>query len=285
MIDIPGVRTRIALLDIPGTDSTAPVRVFLHGLGSSSIATFPEIVAHPALRRSRSVLIDLPGFGYSSAASKVTKSASRNAAIRFSSDSDDSNEFDIESQAEVVARILEHLELSHAHVVGHSMGGSIAVSLAYVRPDLVSHLTVAEANLDLGHGTLGTHIIRRTEAAFVEDGYSNPVRGIQQQQALRGEGNAAIFLGTLLQASPLAMYRAAASLLAERTPTFRDQFIHARMSRTFIAGETSNDILASDLISHGIRFIEIPNTGHVMMDDNPEAFAEAIASSEGNALS
>lgn len=106
-----------------------------------------------------------------------------------------------------------------------------------------------------------------------------------QQQALRGEGNAAIFVGTLLQASPLAMYRAAASLLAERTPTFRDQFIHARMSRTFIAGETSNDILASDLISHGIRFIEIPNTGHVMMDDNPEAFAEAIASIEGNALS
>lgn len=284
MIDIPGVRTRIALLDIPGTDSATPVRVFLHGLGSSSIATFPEIVAHPTLRHSRSILIDLPGFGYSNAESKVTKSASRNATTRFSSGSVDSDEFDIESQAKAVARILEHLELSHAHVIGHSMGGSIAVSLAYVRPDLVSHLTVAEPNLDPGHGTLSTHIIRRTETAFVEVGYSNLVRGMQQQ-ALRGEGNAAVFLGTLLQASPLAMYRAAASLLAERTPTFRDQFIHARMPRTFIAGETSNDILASDLIPHGIRFIEIPNTGHVMMDDKPEAFAEAIASREGNALS
>jgi pimeloyl-ACP methyl ester carboxylesterase len=162
VITIPGVLTRIALLDIPGTGSTAPVRVFLHVLGSSAIAMLLETVAYPALRCSRSVLIDLPGFAYSSAASKVTKSASGNAAIRFSNDVDDSNEFDIKrkrSQAEVVACFLEHLELSHKHVIGHSMGGPIAVSLAYVQPDLVSHLTVAEPNLDPGYGALGTHII------------------------------------------------------------------------------------------------------------------------------
>jgi hypothetical protein len=112
-----------------------------------------------------------------------------------------------------------------------------------------------------------------------------PISSDVRRQAFRGEGNAAVFLGTLLQASPLAMYRAAPSLLAKRSPTFRNPFFHARMSRTFIAGETSNDILASDLISRGIRLIEIPNTGQVMMDDNPEAFAEAIASSEGTAFS
>lgn len=156
------------------------------------------------------------------------------------------------------------------------MGGSIAIALADTRPDLVTRLTVAEPNLDPGRGTLSNHIIRRPESEFVERGYAMLVRGMQQQ-ANRGDTNAAIFLGTVLQASPIALHRAATSLLAERTPSFREQFMHARIPRTFIAGARSYDVDPSDLTPHGIAFVEIPNAGHVMMDDAPNAFAQAVA--------
>jgi len=276
IITIPGVATRIALLDMPGSDPNAPVRVFLHGLGSSSIATFPELAAHRMLRHSRSILIDLPGFGYSSATGSAMGSTRVGTTDEGSSSSHDSQAFGMESQADVVAHVLEHLGLSQVHMVGHSMGGSIAIAVAYARPDLVAHLIVAEPNLDPGHGTLSNHIIRRTETAFIEDGYPRLVRGMEEQ-ANWGEENAAVFLGTLLQASPLVMHRAATSLLAERTPTFREQFLNVRMPRTFIGGANSSDVLASDLTSHGITFVEIPNAGHLMMDDDPDAFAQAVA--------
>ncbi len=267
IVTLPERNTRVALLDMPGADPDAMVRVFLHGLGSSSIATFPAIAAHPALRQSRSILIDLPGFGYSSAPSSAPGSTTSPAS--------QSTSFDIETQAEVVARVLGHLGLSQVHLVGHSMGGSIAIALAHRRPDLVAQLTVAEPNLDPGHGTLSNHIARRSEEEFVRRGYAMLVRGMQQQ-ANRGESNAAIFLGTVLQASPVALHQAATSLLADRTPTFRDQFLRAPMPRTFIAGGRSNDVSPSDLSPHGIIFVEIPNAGHVMMDDAPNAFAQAV---------
>ena len=176
----------------------------------------------------------------------------------------------------MVARVLEHLGISQAHVIGHSMGGSIAIALATARPDLVAMLTVAEPNLDPGHGTLSNHIIRRSESEFVERGYATLVRGMQQQ-ANRGDSHAATFLGTVLQASPIALHRAATSLLAGRTPTFREQFVNAQMPRTFIAGANSNEVAPSALTPHGIAFVEIPNAGHVMMDDAPNAFAQAVA--------
>ncbi len=264
IVTIPHSNMRIALLDMPGTDPSALVQVFLHGLGSSSIATFPAIAAHPSLRSARSILIDLPGFGYSSAPSSAPSSSPAYPSFR------------IEDQAEAVACVLGHLEVPHAHVIGHSMGGSIAIALANARPDLVARLTVAEPNLDPGHGALSNHIIRRSESGFVERGYAMLVRGMQQQ-ANCGDTNAAIFLGTVLQASPVALHRAATSLLAERTPTFREQFVHARMPRTFIAGARSNDVDPSDITPHGIAFVEIPNAGHVMMDDAPNAFAQAVA--------
>lgn len=256
---------RIAILDLPGITASPdqPPYVFLHGLGSSSIATFPEIAAHPALAASRSILIDLPGFGYSGATGGTT-----------GNDSGDWS-FGIEDQARIVAQVLATLDIASVQLVGHSMGGSIAIALAHTRPALVARLIVAEPNLDPGRGNLSAHIARRSEREFVERGYRMLVRGMQQQ-ASRGDTGADIFLRTVLQASPVALHRAAVSLRAERTPTFREQFLRASMPRTFIAGEHSRNVAADELVSFGIEYVEIPGAGHVMMDDDPDAFARAV---------
>lgn len=248
-------RMRIAYLDMAGGNSDATPYVFIHGLGSSAIATFPAIATRPELRQHRSILIDLPGFGYSSAPDDWT--------------------FSIEDQAEVLGEMLDRLDLPPVHLVGHSMGGSIAIAFAHRQPERVARLTVAEPNLDPGTGTLSGHITRMSEAAFVSRGYDRMIRAMESQ-ARRGDDSAAIFAPTLRQASAIGLHRAASSLRTDRSPTFREQFLAASMPRLHIAGERSNDVPASELTSSRVAFITIANAGHTMMDDDPAAFARAI---------
>jgi pimeloyl-ACP methyl ester carboxylesterase len=45
------------------------------------------------------------------------------------------------------AALLEHLEITRVHVAGHSSGGSIALELAFERPDLVHSLALLEPSI------------------------------------------------------------------------------------------------------------------------------------------
>lgn len=89
-------------------------------------------------------------------------------------------------------------------------------------------------------GQLSKHIANQSEATFVSRGYGRLVHATINQTA-RNEPSAAIFLPTLVQALPVAMHRSSVSLLADRTPTFREQLLrlagndadHVRCWRTW----------------------------------------------------
>lgn len=262
---LPGLDTpvRLAWLDLPGSRADAPPRVFLHGLGSSSIATFPEHAVQRPQDAPRAILIDIPGFGYS-----------RNAPADWS--------FSIEDQAEAVARMLADLGIGPVTLIGHSMGGSTAIALATRHPALVSALIVAEPNLDPGVGTLSSHIAAQSETAFVGRGYDRLVRATANQAA-RGDSGSARYLVTLQQALPVAMHRASVSLLADRAPTFREHLVALapRIPATLIYGDQTPDLTGLDtLAAAGVRLAPIPDAGHVMMDDNPDAFTAALLAAE-----
>jgi pimeloyl-ACP methyl ester carboxylesterase len=53
----------------------------------------------------------------------------------------------IADQAADAAALLDHLDVPHAHVVGHSTGAAIAAQVALDRPDLVHTLTLLEPTL------------------------------------------------------------------------------------------------------------------------------------------
>jgi pimeloyl-ACP methyl ester carboxylesterase len=53
----------------------------------------------------------------------------------------------IADHAADAASLLEHLGISRAHVAGHSSGGSVALELAFERPDLVHTLSLLEPSL------------------------------------------------------------------------------------------------------------------------------------------
>ncbi|HJN92070.1 MAG TPA: alpha/beta hydrolase [Dehalococcoidia bacterium] len=99
---------------------SGPPALLLHGFGASTFS-FRETV--PALSpRFQATALDLPGFGYS--------------------DRSPEHDYSSASQAELVARFMRDQGMAGALVVGHSMGGGIALRLAQRHPELVSRLVL-----------------------------------------------------------------------------------------------------------------------------------------------
>lgn len=59
------------------------------------------------------------------------------------------------NQAKVVAEALERLEVDHATVVGHSLGGSVTAALAEQDPELVARAVIVDMPPDNSYGDLG----------------------------------------------------------------------------------------------------------------------------------
>ncbi|MBU1049597.1 alpha/beta hydrolase [Candidatus Bipolaricaulota bacterium] len=234
--------------DLPGK---APVLVMLHGLGSASSSWYPPAAHHPRLRDHRCLLIDLLGYGYS--------------------DRPASFDYTMESQATAVGMLLDQLGVGQCVVIGHSMGGSIAILLADSRPDLVSHLIVAEGNLDAGPGFVSGRIVAVSEQVFLERKYTE----FYQQMHAAGYHD---YAGTVRSSDPRGLYRSAVSLIADRSPSYRERFYRMDMPRTFIFGErTLPDADEHALPQAGIDVRIVPGASHDMMGDNAQGFAEAVA--------
>lgn len=114
---------RIRVLEAGPED--APVIVFLHGWGGD--LTGFGLVQAALADAFRTVALDLPGHGGS------TKTLARG---------------DLAELAAAVAATLEALGISGASIVGHSLGGAVAVELARSAPQRVAALTlIAPAGL------------------------------------------------------------------------------------------------------------------------------------------
>jgi len=234
--------------DLPGRD---PVLVFLHGLGSASSSYFPRAVAHPRLRDHRAILVDLLGYGYS--------------------DRPEAFDYAMEAQAEIVVALLKELGVSASVLVGHSMGGSIAVLVSAAASGLIGRLVVAEGNLDPGPGMVSGPITSMTEEDFVESGHARFVDQIRS-------AGFPDYAGTLQACDPAALHRSAVSLIAPRRPTYRARLAQLSVPRTFIFGEKNVPNPDTErLTADGVKVRVIPESGHDMMVDNPDGFAEAVA--------
>jgi pimeloyl-ACP methyl ester carboxylesterase len=104
--------------DTPATSPTAEPAVYVHGLGGSS-QNFTDVAGLLADRFDGQA-VDLPGFGYS----------------------DPSPRYSIPAFADRLIKYLEYADRGPVHLVGNSLGGSISVRVAALRPDLVRTLTL-----------------------------------------------------------------------------------------------------------------------------------------------
>jgi pimeloyl-ACP methyl ester carboxylesterase len=116
-----------ALIEVNGQtihytdDGSGPAIVMIHGLGGQ-LRNFGRSMVDDLARDYRVVRIDRPGSGYS------PRAAGASARLRV--------------QAETVAELIRILKLDRPLIVGHSLGGALALSLALNHPDLVGGLAL-----------------------------------------------------------------------------------------------------------------------------------------------
>lgn len=231
-------------------DGSKPPLVYVHGLGSASTIYHAHIAADPELASRRQLFVDLPGHGISD----------RPADFGYT----------LEEHADALAAALDAAGATGAEVAGHSMGGAVAIVLAARRPDLVSRLVLTEANLD-PHPTptAGSSGI----ATYTEDDF------------VHGGGFAAVldrigplWAATMRLADPLALHRTAVGLVHGTQPTMRHLLMGLSIDRTYLVGGIEDDLAGRDeLIASGVHVEVVPNAGHNIMFDNPNAFVRAIA--------
>ncbi len=117
-VEVDGLRIRYARR---GSADGTPV-LFIHGFGGDLDNWLFNIDAigekHPV------IALDLPGHGQSAAKLPGTS---------------------LEALANFVGRFMEVIEVAHAHLVGHSVGGAIAAQLALTQPQKVASLSLIDS--------------------------------------------------------------------------------------------------------------------------------------------
>ncbi|MET9954294.1 alpha/beta fold hydrolase [Streptomyces sp. NPDC006339] len=234
-------------IDLPG-GGRGRARVYVHGLGCTGASDFAQVAVRPELAGRRSLLVDLLGFGLS--------------------DRPRAFDYRMESQAAAVARILDHEGLTGVELVGHSMGGAVAIHLAASRPDLVDRLVVAEPNLWPGGGAFSSPVAAQDEEFFVREGFAAMVEGQDR----------ADYAARLRLADPRALHRSAVALVEGSVPAPGELLAALPRPRAFLVGEFSlPDADAEKVAAQGILVFEVPGAGHNMTIDNPAGFARALA--------
>src|SRR3954451_11721028 len=230
--------------ELPGAE---PALAVVHGLGASALGHFLHVVTHEALLGRRVLFVDLLGFGLSDRPRDV--------------------DYSVESHARAVGSVLDTLGLGPVDVVGHSLGGAIGIHLAHLRPDLVGRLVAIEPNLDPWDGTASVQIARQSEAEFVERGFTTLLRAADPS-----------WRASLRLADPVALHRTSVGLCTGPTPVMRQTLLKARLPRFLVWGKLSTPPRNLDqLRSAGVGYLEIPDAGHVPMEDNPTALARVLA--------
>ncbi|MFB7665367.1 alpha/beta fold hydrolase [Kitasatospora sp. NPDC056138] len=241
----------IRWVELPGAE---PARVYVHGLGASSPPYFTEAALHPLLAGRRSLLVDLLGFGISDRPADF--------------------DYTLESHADALARALEAAGVGRAQLVAHSMGGSVAIVLAARHPHLVRDLVLLDANLDAvtpgpqwtGSGRIAWY----SEEEFLASGWAATERVAGPH-----------WWSTMRLAGREALHRSAVHLCRGSEPVMREQLLGLEIPRTFLYPAADGPPTgAAELAEAGVSVVAVPDSGHNLMLDNPDAFARAVVAAE-----
>jgi pyruvate dehydrogenase E2 component (dihydrolipoyllysine-residue acetyltransferase) len=238
----------------------APPLVFLHGLGGSQ-STW-QVVLGDLVEQHRVAAIDLPGHGTSDRSAEA--------------------DYSITGIAHAIAEAVGKLGLSRPIVVGHSLGGAVALRIAIEQPKLIQGVVALDSAglgeeisselTDLMGGQAGTDTARGLLQLFYQDQKLVNERGVAEMAqmqladgawaAQQSVANAAFASGRQLQAARLDPAAVSVPVL-------------------LIWGEHDRVIPARHAIEALTRFPDaslaiVPNVGHVPQVENPNRTATLI---------
>lgn len=230
----------------------------LHGLGASAESWLLQL---PALVRAgyRPVAPDLRGFG------KSTYPGAQN----------------IQSMAEDIDTLRSHLGLPAVHIVGISMGGTVALQYALMFPECVRKLVLTNTFAHIRPKNWAYYLYYAYRFFLVHTlGLKAQARAVSyrifpkpEQEQLRG-----MLIDQIVQSDPRA-YRAALRSLARFNVTRRLKEI--KMPTLVITGSEDNTISPSiqekmaDAIP-GAKKALIPGAGHAVSVDSPHRYNKIL---------
>jgi pimeloyl-ACP methyl ester carboxylesterase len=240
-------------LDLPGDE---PALVWIHGWQCSATGELLPAAVQPPLRERRSVLVDLLGHGYS--------------------DKPDGFSYTLVDHARTVVELIDGLGIERCTLVGHSMGGEIAIRVAAARPDVVETLVMAEGTID-PHGE--EVFDGQSEEEFVSSGFSELVASQRRSAEEAPAGIPAVHLGLTQLLEPRAVYRSDVSMRDGHNPSARSLLAGLSARLWYLEGELSEPEpeFEAGLRKLGVTYVRVPDTGHAMGLENPRGFAEALA--------
>ena len=243
-----------------GAPGTGVPLVFLHGIGGRASGWGPVQQACAAAGHA-SLAWDMPGYGPSPTI----------------------DPYDFNGLADALAALLDAHHLNQAVLVGHSLGGMVALQMWARHPQRVAGLVLAASSPAFGHGSgdfqqafiaqrlaplEAGHSMAEVAAGLiptmVAPGYSGP--GLAQATACMSSITPAAYKAAL---GALVQFEQRAALPTVQVPTLCVAGEHDRTASPTVVQRMA------DKIPHA-QYLCLPGVGHLLTFEQPERFATAL---------
>jgi pimeloyl-ACP methyl ester carboxylesterase len=226
--------------------------LFLHGLQSRK-----EIFCELRTRLQKSfpiaqLAVDFVGFGESS--------------------KPESFDYDLTKHERIISGLLNSLNITTVHVIGHSLGGMIGTLMLETAPGVVQTLVNLEGNLCLEDCGESRRVSELPFDSFTKSYYP----AMKEKLANPKESSATFRYESLLRVPDYASYRTSQAIVAwSKSGHLLDVFSWSPRPKLLVCGK--NSAFKSRLNVDHSSLVEVPDSGHFMISDNPTATAVAIS--------
>jgi pimeloyl-ACP methyl ester carboxylesterase len=250
-LDYKGLKLKIAA-DISNMGKKEKGSIlFIHGLGCSK-DSFKDVWDFSGFRNFRILCVDLLGFGDSSKPKDFS--------------------YTLKEHAEVCKKIIEKLNLKKINLVGHSMGGAVALLLIKKIPERIISFINLEGNLigeDCG--------VSRKAISVPYDEFKKTVFSqIKHEIKKVGDKSSKSWYKWLSKSDSYGFYQSSKSLVKwSDSRKLLKRFINLNLKKYYIFGEEDQNLPIVKLLKGDLK-IKISNSGHFMMIDNPKEFYQKL---------
>jgi pimeloyl-ACP methyl ester carboxylesterase len=228
---------------------------FTHGLGCCK-DSFGGVWKAQGYHGYSIFTFDLPGFGDSSKPTSFS--------------------YDMKDYAGVVDRIIKALNLKNLHLIGHSMGGAIA--LFYL--DAASNNALSFINLEGNLCSQDCTLSRQAANVPGKEFESSIFDQIKEEMRTSEHKGLRDYHECLLKSSPYAFYQSSCSLVKySDSGILLKRFLRLPVKSYYVFGGKNKDReIIKTLNEHNLNLASVPESGHFMMNDNPKAFYTILLS-------
>jgi len=237
--------------------------VFIPGLGASK-SSYETCFGLASYKDYTLAAVDLPGYGQS------------NPPDNFS--------YSMKDQADLILKWIRDLGIAPIILVGHSMGGVIGLYLAEALGPRVKNFISLEGNLSREDCFFSGKTAALSQEAFQKQGLQQFERHLREMVARDPSPGLIRYCENISEASPQALYLSSVSLLRESSQgNLKKRFLNISAKSRYVFGERSvNQSTKTFLDAHGIPYFIVPESGHFMMDDQPNLFYRMLFDALGD---